>query len=306
MIRVRQLLLLAILSCGRQSPQFRVQLPSSVTNAEGESPTVEMRAGETLSIAFVLVGNVPDHVTFSATGLPSFATLSGAVLTLAPTRRDQGEFTFTVAASAGSESASTSVRLVVSLSNTAPTWNGQVWPYLVEDDKGFHHAMICPGPHCTIVGTMKVHLNVCDDDGDGINLDVEVVPRGQAFSGQATYSGSLPRLSGPSNNPYKPTQNCGQLSVALPGLSPDQSYEFTLRISDEFGATAVYSTWADDHGWMHPPSHMPWYFDQGPCTTRTCGCVPAGLPCEANYQCCSGASDPYGGPFWGFFSGTCK
>jgi hypothetical protein len=173
------------------------------------------------------------------------------------------------------------------------------------DDKGLHHAMICPGPHCTTVGTPKLSTFVCDDDGDAINFEVEVVPRGQAFSGKATHSSSLPRLSGRSNDRNNPTRNCGQPTLALTGLTVEQSYSFAVRFSDEFGAAANHGSWTDADGWIHS-FPAPLEFDQGPCLTRTCGCLPPGRACEADNQCCSGASDPYTGPMWGFFSGNCR
>jgi hypothetical protein len=222
--------------------------------------------------------------------------LNGPLLTLSPTRSDQGQFDVVVIAQAGSESASVSLRIAVNRKNTPPTWSYGLTT-LFADDEGMHHILICPGPHCTASGTPKVAVLVCDEEGDGINLEIEVVPRGQQFSGNATYSVSLPAFS--SAGP-----KCGQLTAALPGLVPGQSYQFALRISDAFGATTTLGSWTDAGGWIHGP--YPFEFDQGPCNERVCACLPAGFPSEASHQCCSGASDPYTGPFQGFFSGTCR
>jgi hypothetical protein len=313
MKRVSQLLVVAVLACGggQQSapPQFELRLASSAGTLGGDSTTIDMQTGETRSIAFMLVGSPSGRIAFSAQGLPTFATLSGPLLMLTPTRRDQGEFMVTVTASAGAESASISLRIVVHRQPTPPTWVDLGLPYFLSDDKGPHHKSICPGPYCTTVGTPKLTAQLCDDSGDAINFEVEVVPRGQPFVGRATHSSSLARSSG--SGPSYPTAHCGTVIVALTGLVAEQSYAFRLRISDEFGVVAA-SPPADAGGWVYPPAggHVGFMgffeFDQGPCTTRTCSCVPSGRACEAAYQCCSGASGPYTGGLGGFFSGDCR
>jgi len=293
MIRPYKCLLLAVLSCGRPTEHFRLQLDPSLQSGSSDSAVVKMQTGEIRSIVFALVGSVPGGVTFSAAALPSFATLQGPLLTLSPARADAGEYDVTVIASAGQESASASVHLVVSRTNTAPRlsgWSPPGWTWM-RDDRGLHDGTICPGPYCTAYGTPSLAISACDDDGDAVNFEVEVVPRGQPFTGNATYSARSPRSAAPGAGQTSPTPNCGGVTVALTGLSSEQWYQFAVRISDEFGATPTFTAGTGDaHGWMHAPSD--WYFEQGPCTATTCACLPAGSFAEQDYQCCSGASDP--------------
>lgn len=304
---VSQLLFVAVLACGggqqRAPPQFELRLASPAGAVGGDSTTIDMQPGETRSIAFMLVGSPTGGVTFSANGLPTFATLKGPLLLLNPTPSDQGEFRVTVTANTASESANISLRIVVHRQPLPPRWaDVSQGAYFLSDDKGPHIRGICPGPYCTTVGTPKLSAQLCDDSGAAINFEVEVVPRGQAFTGRATHSNFLPRSS---------TANCGTVTVALAGLLAEQSYAFRLRISDEFGVVAAFPP-ADAGGWVYPPAggHVGFMtsfeFDQGPCTTRACSCIPSGGACEAPYQCCSGASGPYTGARLGFYSGDCK
>src|SRR5690606_41358999 len=64
-----------------------------------------------------------DALSFSATGLPAFATLSGTTLTLAPGFEDAGSYPVTVQVSDGSLLASQSFTIVVGGTNRAPVLN---------------------------------------------------------------------------------------------------------------------------------------------------------------------------------------
>ena len=75
----------------------------------------------------------------------------------------------------------------------------------------------------------------------------------------------------------------------LSGLTPESSYDLAVRISDTSGAVAVtLEDRASPDGWW------PWgRFDQGPCVSRACACMPSGeLGCDHDWQCCSGSCGP--------------
>jgi hypothetical protein len=283
--------MIAAFGCGGQTSQFRLSVPSAEF-ADGQPPTIEMETEQTHVVQFVLVGGVPPNVVFSGINLPSFATMAGSLVTLAPGRGDAGTFVVTVSASDGKHSDVASLRVVVNRGNTAPRWQASGGSYFFGDDLGLHFAAYCPGPHCTAVGTAKVQALVCDDDDDGVTVEVEVVPAGTPFSGRATHSAFASRGT---------TRYCTQQFVTVPltGLSPEQSYVFAVRIFDEFGALANPGNDQVD-GWFHSTGYR---FDQGPCATRQCACIPAGGGCERADQCCSGTADPGG---WAMFSYTCK
>jgi hypothetical protein len=282
--------LVAVVGCGGQTAQFHVDVPSA-EHADCK-PTIEMQTEQTRVVQFVLVGNVPPNVVFAGINLPSFATMAGSLMTLAPGRGDAGTFVISVSASDGKQTDVTSLRVIVTRGNAAPRWSDELGSYIFGDDHGAHFAALCPGVHCTAVGTAKLLGMFCDADDDEVKVEVEVVPLGTPFSGQATHSAIAPRGT---------TRSCtGQQTVVpLTGLSPEQSYEFAVRVSDEFGAVANLGDSQRD-GWIHWQGYR---FDQGPCTTRQCACVPAGGGCERADQCCSGAANPGG---WAMFTNTCK
>ena len=279
MKRLYLVLFISAIHCGTggtQSSTFRLQISGESTDVAASRIT--MQAGETRLVQLLVVGAVPGSVTFSAEGLPAFGRLDGSILTLSPSRADQGEYAITLIARSGNQTASTSLDLVVNRYNSPPR--------LFADTIGFGDGRIngrfqgtCPNPPlCTAFGTPKLWIAGCDPEGDGMTLDVEVVIRGHPFSGHPSYSRSTSDVF-----------NCGagyfwNVTMSLPGLATEQSYDFALRLSDQFGAT---------NGWVRRPL---WGFDQGPCVTRRCACVPSSGWCEQDYECCSGRCIPGGAP----------
>src|SRR5262249_28439054 len=229
--------------------------------------------------------NVPANVTFAGMDLPAFARLQGALLTLAPTRSDQGQFDVTISASDGAHTDSTSLRIVVHRTNRAPIWTYPVTTYDFADDLGPHHRMICPGPHCTAIGTAKLTPRICDPDGDPVNVEVEVVRKGQSFSGQATHRVTVSAKPLPNGTAI----SCEASEIAFDNLTTEQSYEYALRISDQLGARAALGPGKDADGWLHYPGQS--QFDQGPCSSHQCACIPTGQPFERVEQCCTRAAD---------------
>ena len=268
-------------SCG-QGLRWKLEVSSSSVVAQRGFHRIEMQAGETTIVELLVLGAVPDRIVFGSADLPAFATLQGSVLKLSPGRRDGGEYRITVSATNGADSQTALLDLVVHRNNSPPTWSGNVWFY---DDHGFRD-LYCPGSHCVADGTVRLGVLACDAEGDGIRLDVEVISRGQAFSRMATDSSSVPSgYADPTLN--SPVGNCTRVDVSLTGLTKEQSYEFAVRVSDEFGA-AEDRLRGQSNGWI---SESYWSFDQGPCIARTCACLPSGIEAFCNgrdYVCCSG------------------
>ncbi len=280
MKRLYLVLFISSIHCGTgstQSSSFRLQISGESTDVV--VPRITMQGGETRLVQLLVVGAVPGPVTFSAQG-PAFVTLDGPLLTLSPARADQGEYAITVMAKSGSQTASTSLDLVVNRYNSPPRFFADTVG--LGDDR-MNGRFLCPNPSfCTAFGTPKLWLAGCDPEGDGMTMDVEVVIRGHPFSGQPSYSRSTSAVF-----------NCGagiiwNVTVSLPGLATEQSYDFAVRLTDQFGAT---------NGWVTRPM---WGFDQGPCVTRQCACAqPSGIWCEEDYECCSGVCIPNRSPIGG-------
>jgi len=254
---------------------------------DAAAPTIEMTAGETRSVVLVAVG-ADEAVQFTSDGLPAFAKLEGPILTLAPQRGDGGDYTVTLTATAGRDSSSVALHLHVLRFNTPPRWSQST------DFHGPSPALRagigifrvpCPSPtRCTAAPDSFVEVpNVCDADGDGMEIDVEVVPRGQPFLKQPNFTASAP-----SRYPPPPPGNCSDLRVYLLGLVAEQSYDFAVRIRDQFGAVAEVPGATD--GWY---TSAQLGFDQGPCTARQCaGLGPSELPgCLVDLDCRSGTCD---------------
>src|SRR5256885_1033136 len=97
---------MTFVACGRQS-SFKLQLAgSSQLSTDGDRSVVSMPSGDTLLLAVVVVGTAPAEVKLTTTDLPAFVKLDGPMLRVTPTRTEAGEYTFTVTATAGHESAS--------------------------------------------------------------------------------------------------------------------------------------------------------------------------------------------------------
>src|SRR5438046_1684103 len=110
-------LLLAAAACGRDSGPSRMSSLQLVVPAGA----IEMQGGETRQIQLLVLGVYNDQVTLSGQ-LPTFASISGSMLTLAPTRADAGDYPMTVTATASGDSTSAELRVIVSVPNTPPNW----------------------------------------------------------------------------------------------------------------------------------------------------------------------------------------
>jgi hypothetical protein len=277
------ILLAAMVGCGSGSAnqQFQLELSTASESRDaGASRRIEMQAGDTLGIEMLVVGSVPGPVTFTAEGLPSFATLNGPLLELATARSDAGEFSFTVSARSGHSSSSVVVHLTVNRFNNPPRWvlvfpQGMIGE--LSDDMG-NRGSRCPGPEtCRVSGAPTVLVgDVSDPDGDAVRMDVEVVSHGQPFTGRPTFSAA------------------SHGGIHFPQLPAGVVYDYAIRVVDAYGAVAptLYPSPSTPDGWLHLDF---WGFEQGPCGAgEPCACWNGG-GCNADADCCSGkciAGDP--------------
>lgn len=293
-------LVAAAIACGTGSSGSRLRLQFSSSNAiDGSSSQLQMQAGETTTIVLMAVG-ADGPVTFSGSDFPPFASLQGPLLTLAPGRPDAGSYTLRFVAQSGQESANAVLSLEVSRFNTPP--DAELWS-MAEGASGMgqpgfaeRDPMVgtCPGPQSCTVLYPWLYFFLSDAEGDGISVEVEVVPRGHPFTKAPTFSahvdGSYPG--------YAASHSAG-LFLPMFGLTPEISYDFAYRVRDDFGAISGYrghypGVVSGPDGWILSPLFG---FDQGPCTTRQCACLPSTSPygvhprCQLDLDCCSGVCD---------------
>ncbi len=293
-MRMRFLLaVLLVAACGRSASihaPMSLELSSSgALSQDGGAPTIDLQSGETPLLELIVVGAASGPVQFSAANLPPFATLQGPLLTLTPMRKDAGSYNLKLTASAGSESSSVTLDVIVHRANTAPVVTFAFFPFAGDNRYYFSACSLKPAPTtCTAGQGPYVRVGGMDPEGDAIVADVEVVPRGQPFRNLPTHSATARQ----SNLP----QALVNFDVQLSGLVLEQSYDMQVRISDEFGAVMVANS---QNGVANAAGWFAWGgFDQGPCTTRQCACMGSGADyCDRGSDCCSGVcvGTPYQG-----------
>jgi hypothetical protein len=104
-------------------------------------------------------------------------------------------------------------------------------------------------------GTPFVLAFVADADGDPVTLDVEVVPRGQPFSGSPTHT----RATVASERMQHCSGSTPCLEVPLTGLTLGQPYSFALRVRDQFSVGTQPYVCTPQDGWSRCPY---WWFVQ--------------------------------------------
>src|SRR3954468_15171109 len=95
---------------GTSTTSLRIEAGDPVTLSPGESALLRV----------VVLGPGGESASISSPDLPAFAQLSGATLRLSPQRTDLGEYTVTLLARAGGQSATTQVSVAIQRANTAP------------------------------------------------------------------------------------------------------------------------------------------------------------------------------------------
>ncbi|MFL5418484.1 MAG: hypothetical protein ACJ78Y_20960, partial [Myxococcales bacterium] len=178
------------------------------------------------------------------------------------------------------EKASTTLDVAVVRPNTAPSLS------IFFADEALHDSGTCPSPEwCTAVGTPYISVGTRDRDGDAIIVDLEIVRRGDPFSGTPTYSQTVPAAKPSQQSPLFP----------LEGLTAGQSYDFAVRACDEFGSCASPAELSTVSGGQGIALANGWVtastlgFEQGPCADEQhCACKPSGTWAMAKDDCCSG------------------
>src|SRR3954469_16512524 len=264
-----------VAACGGSAPaaRFVVQAVSSASTDGRPTNSLTMNSGEVRTIELMVIGPVPGAVSVSMKDAPEFATLRGQLLTLSPTRGNQGDYPITLVAESEGQKAATTLTVSVVRPNSPPSLG------LVLLSGGIHDMGTCPDPKwCTVVGTPSLAVITTDAEGDAVTIDVELVRRGEPFTGTPTYSGT--------------SQN-----FPLDGLTPGQSYEFAIRACDQVVLCASPTVTVtgiggpDDspvnlgNGWVTAARLG---FDQGPCAAGQCACKPSGTWAMAKDDCCSG------------------
>lgn len=295
-------------ACGQGSsterPHFQLALTSQ-DSSTGSAPATTMTGGDSRVIELLVIGTVSGPVTFSARKLPPFATLKGPLVTLSPARMDAGTFPLEIDATDGRETATAAIDVVVERYNTAPR-GAFNWIEDMPDREIVRAPFDCPSSQfCTVFGIPKIYMFVCDDENDAITVSVEIVPRGQPFTKVPTYSVTAPAGSAKAVTGSSPLAGsyCQNILLPMPGLEVEHSYDFAIKLSDQSANGKVDTEyWArgatSDDGWVRAPASG---FDVGPCSTRTCACMPdAASGCVIDAHCCSGRCINHVGPEqWG-------
>lgn len=190
---------------------------------------IEIQVATTVLVQVLVVGADGLPVSISAADLPSFASLSGAVLTLSPKLADLGEYDLSLTATAGAQQDSATLRLRVTpptRENTPPMW-GPV-PMMWDEAK----TMPWPTQGAVISGTPYLSLNLHDAEFDSMTLDVEIVPNGQLFTNVPTHSFE-----------YEAPSGVAVVFQPITGLAVGGTYRYQLRVTDALGMV-------DPYGWV--------------------------------------------------------
>ncbi len=236
----------------QDSQRLQLVLPADSLNMVG---------GETRELAILVLGANADQATISGE-LPAFAKIAGSILTVSPARTDAGVYSLMLTATTGTDSVSLVLDVVVAAPNTPPTWD--VGGIAMGDDVGVYGTepctpwlstacQACPDSWCGLVGTPWVYVESCDNDGDAVTVDLDVVALGQSFTGTPAYSrtGQVGQSQDPSGRCGTSRANCSCFGVAVSGLSPGSSYHFAVRVTDAMGAVAIFSD--APNGWATRP-----------------------------------------------------
>lgn len=214
------LIALMAAACGPDDtqPEPKNRSPS----IEALSP-VTVEAGRTVTVTVRAADPDGDAVTLSLTDAPSFVSLQGATLTLAPDDADVGEGSLQVMASdgkGGEASASLSFEVTerVVTVERSPVVSG-----LRQESDGKTLAAGGLATQPVVVGA-----TVVDPEGLQVKLEVEVRTTEEAFTARATHVGEL-------------LSSGGVHALALPAL-PVGSYKWRLRAVN---ANADASEWLD-------------------------------------------------------------
>jgi hypothetical protein len=219
--------LLWITGCGGSSPGEEGRQTEEFALAN--LPLISLQEGEKQRILLTALGADGESVTFSLHGAPSYATIDESLLTLAPVAGDAGDATFTVEASTGKKTASSTltvrVRPLPATPNLAPRIST---PWVFNPDGSAILWRSQPPPAGYFSKGMPTLQGVLEDpDEEAVRLLVEVRLSGEPLTGVATHQTEL--------LPHKTLAK-----VPLTGLTVGQKYVLKLKAEDARGAA---TTW---------------------------------------------------------------
>ncbi len=263
-------------SPGPVSGRLALQVPGNA---------VELMAGDSLLVQVLVAGDVSGTATIAPTQLPSFATLDGSRLRLAPSRAvTPGTYHVALSASAGGETASAEFEVEISRYNVNPEMVFQRWS---DDDQDkytcrIHTPLIgnqlYTAADCRFDGDPRIQYDFKDTDGDAVEVEFEFVSNG-AFTGVATH-----RVTAPAT----PGIDLAQGSLVISGLQNGTTYRVAIRACDVAGGC-----W-QILGPVRAPLGNGWTdvgeVKKGCEAGATCG-LPAGSGCSAQSDCASRTCD---------------
>jgi len=203
--------------------------------------TIHLVLGEYVEIDLLDWATYPDEPpTFSVSGLP-FGVLRGTILFLEPWEDWLGDHTFELTATTDDDEVTQTIRLSVRSEdappppgvNTGPMWLPQ--PDLVELNPPYDWSS--QDSMWPIVATATLYAAVCDEEGDRITLEVELVPDGARLREVPTH-----QATAEPEPYYDPDEMCATFTIPLTGM-PDGRYRIWCHAVDEHGAE-------DPYGWV--------------------------------------------------------
>ncbi|MBX7100866.1 MAG: hypothetical protein K1X89_24340 [Myxococcaceae bacterium] len=265
-----------------------LRAPSSSSSALalslGDPVTVE--AGQTLLVQVVVLGANGRDVSLAGQSLPSFASVSGHQLRLAPDRGvAPGEYPVSLTATAGAETVTSTLAVTVTRANTPPTL-GEITFF--EDG---HPKCSCfygdfGTDACRFASQPEVECTANDAENDGIRFEFELRDAGSPLLGVATHS---------IRDPYDARSGVRK-RLPLDGLAAGGTYTLAIRVCDDFGGCVTpksneanslffHSLTSLDGGWM-----LVGVVSTSPAAPG-CQHGATGERCSANGDCCSGSCD---------------
>ena len=211
---MKRLLWLAILALsgmegcggGNLGPQPPAHLQLVVQDAP-----LTLVAPTSVLIQLLVVGGDGGSVTITSPGAPAFVSITGSLLTLAPTRADAGRYEVHLVATSATQESEAFLHVEVTRTNTGPMWLPE--PIIEGTDTDTSER--------PIVQQATMYALVCDDEGDNITFEVEAVPAGAAFKRVPTASELVDFAVTPPLS-YEEPIICGEFRVPLTGLPPGE------------------------------------------------------------------------------------
>jgi hypothetical protein len=201
---------------------------------------LELVAPTSLVVQLLVIGAGGNSVTITTPGAPAFASLSGTLLTLAPTREDVGRHDIPLVATTATQQANASLHVIVTRANTGPMWL---------PPPGIGETMTDASER-PVIPRATMEAMVCDKEGDNITFQVEVIPAGTAFAGVATHSQSVDFAVTPPVSHYQ-DMACHHFLVPLNRLEPGD-YDLRILAVDALGQTDPYG-WVEIRGFTLAP-----------------------------------------------------